>query len=884
MDARAWTTGDGPKAIFTDALSWLVERDVLLPGLTTLTRLVARVRDQATARLWETLYQQLTETQRGLLEGLLVVGADAEVSDLERWRKGPVQPSGKSLERALARVSEITAVDLGGLDLDAVVPHRRLVELARYGMAAKAAQLRRHPAPRRLATLLATVAHLKASAVDDALKLLDLLVTTELVGKADREAKAERLRQHPRLARASATLAGVVHVVLDAMGKAEEEVGVHELWEAIEAVASRGEMAAAASTVNDLAPSYGGDDEEDVRAELAKRITMVSGFGKTLTETVDFEADAEAAPVLAVMKALPALLRGRRRLTRADIDQALVQGSWRDLVFGRRPAPDGAIDKGAYVLCVLTQFHRHLKRASIYAEASGRWRDPRSLLLAGRAWANAKDTVLTSLSLPEDPGELLARHARSLDDAYRNFAAGLADSTATVDDDGRLHTEALVAVPEPPSLVDLRRRVGAMLPRVDLPEVILEVMAWQPGFVEAFTAASGGRSRLADLHVSIAACLTAQALNIGYAPIVARGVEALEWDRISHVDQNYLGTETYVLANPFLVEDQAGIDLARAWGGGLVAAIDGMRFVVPVPSIYARPNRKYFGPKRGITWLNMLNDQGAGLGAKVVSGTARDSLHMIDVIFSQAGGRRPEVIVADAGSYSDVVFGLVNLLGMEYRPALADLPDQRLWRTDPVADYGPLNTAARGRLDLERVRRHWDDILRVVASIYTGSVAAYDVMRMLSREGRPTPLGEAIASYGRIFKSLHVLTYAADEVYRRDIKGIRNLQEGRHDLAATIFHGRKGELRQHYYKGMEDQLGALGLVLNCMVLWTTRYQDAALRQLRAAGYPVLDEDVARLSPFVRKHLNVHGRYSFALPELGGGLRELRDSETPEEEA
>jgi hypothetical protein len=40
---------------------------------------------------------------------------------------------------------------------------------------------------------------------------------------------------------------------------------------------------------------------------------------------------------------------------------------------------------------------------------------------------------------------------------------------------------------------------------------------------------------------------------------------------------------------------------------------------------------------------------------------------------------------------------------------------------------------------------------------------------------------------------------------------------------------------QHYYKGMEDQLGALGLVLKCVVLWTTRYQDAALAKLRAAG-------------------------------------------------
>jgi hypothetical protein len=69
---------------------------------------------------------------------------------------------------------------------------------------------------------------------------------------------------------------------------------------------------------------------------------------------------------------------------------------------------------------------------------------------------------------------------------------------------------------------------------------------------------------------------------------------------------------------------------------------------------------------------------------------------------------------------------------------------------------------------------------------------------------------------------------------------------------------------------MEDQLGALGQVLNCITLWNTFYMNAALSQLRGQGYPVRDEDVARLSPFARKHINVHGRYSFLLPELPGG--------------
>lgn len=79
-----------------------------------------------------------------------------------------------------------------------------------------------------------------------------------------------------------------------------------------------------------------------------------------------------------------------------------------------------------------------------------------------------------------------------------------------------------------------------------------------------------------------------------------------------------------------------------------------------------------------------------------------------------------------------------------------------------------------------------------------------------------------------------------------------------------------------YYNGMEDQLEALGLVLNCVVLWNTVYMDRALSELRAQDYPVLDSDAARLSPFIRSHIGIDGHYSFHLPDLGGRHRPLRD--------
>ena len=203
-------------------------------------------------------------------------------------------------------------------------------------------------------------------------------------------------------------------------------------------------------------------------------------------------------------------------------------------------------------------------------------------------------------------------------------------------------------------------------------------------------------------------------------------------------------------------------------------------------------------------------------------------------------------------------------------------------RIDLGADYGPLNPAARGKIDLERVRRHWPDIRRLVASIHIGAVSAHDVIRMLAPAGNPSQLGDALALYGRIFKTLHVLTYVDDEPYRREIKTVRNLQERRHDLARYVFHGRKGLLRPAYQEGMEDQLGALGLVLNAITLWNTDYLDAAITALRADGYPVRDEDIARLSLYVRRHLNVDGHYSFQLPELAGARRALRDPDSPDD--
>jgi TnpA family transposase len=249
-----------------------------------------------------------------------------------------------------------------------------------------------------------------------------------------------------------------------------------------------------------------------------------------------------------------------------------------------------------------------------------------------------------------------------------------------------------------------------------------------------------------------------------------------------------------------------------------------------------------------------VNDQVAGIGQMVVLGTPRGSLYILDALLNLDGGVKPEMVATDNASYSDMVFGLFKLLGYHFSPRFRDLDDQRFRRaTMPgveTGSYGALEDLARNRVNLDKMITYWPVMLKVAGSLVTNQVRAYDLLRMLGRDGRPTPLGAAFAEYGRIAKTEHLLRVVdpVDDTYRRQMNRQRTVQESRHKLAREVCHGKLGTIHQAYRDGMEDQLGALGLVLNVIVLWTARYIDAAVAQLHAGGHDIGEEDSARLSP------------------------------------
>lgn len=229
--AQASTRVESSKALFDAVVTVMREQQVLLPGVSILTRLVSECREAAAANLHTTLCEGAREADAWLPErlvGLLEVPEGSRFSGLERLRRGPTRVSGRSMTDALKRAEELAELGAGAVDVSEI-PVNRLEALARDGLAAKAQAIDRRDDEHKVATLVATVRSLTSSAVDDALDVFGVLMATKLIKVAERVSKETKLATLPKLSKASVTLAAACGVLLTAL----EEAGEHAVEQAV---------------------------------------------------------------------------------------------------------------------------------------------------------------------------------------------------------------------------------------------------------------------------------------------------------------------------------------------------------------------------------------------------------------------------------------------------------------------------------------------------------------------------------------------------------------------------------------------------------------------------------------------------------------------------
>jgi TnpA family transposase len=638
---RAWLSSERPVILFDLATNRCVEQKILLPGVTTLERLVAQICDRSAQRLWKKLSLLPNSTQREQLNNLVTIETNSRQTKLDNLRHPPTVVSPNGIIKSLERLKSIRFLGASSWNISRI-PIGKIRKLSRYVAIARAQIINRMPEDKKFAHLVAFAISFTSTSQDDVIDILDKYLS-ELFKRTNSKGDKNKLRTSKVLSLSMRKLLEAFEVLLD------ETTSDEEVRAAIFAKIPKDVLKQAFHKVDSLTKSL----EHTVSFhELFQNYTNVRKFLPFLLESIDFKSTISGQNTL---NSWDFIKKSEARKQKKFYKNAPIEGisdSWQSVT---KKDKDTVYACG-YTFWVLDKMHQAIKNREVYICGSGQYDDPNAQLLQGESWASLKLNILNTTKWSSSAAESINPLVEELDEAFKYTSSRLKDNEY-VRFEEFAGKQCLILTPlerreETKSYKVLNNKVKELLPTIELPILALEVNKWT-GFFDCFTHINGGSSRVTDLEISICAIMIARACNIGLEAVVQIGVAALEYDRLTWVEQNYFRSETIELARIKLNEFHSKLTLSQKWGKGEVASADGTRLIVPVKSITPGHNSKYFGVRKGITNYSLISDMFDELNFLLQSGASKDSIYLPQCVLEQPTSMKPKEIMTDTGVFNN---------------------------------------------------------------------------------------------------------------------------------------------------------------------------------------------------------------------------------------
>jgi TnpA family transposase len=849
---------DRPILLFGLACERLLALKMVRPALTLIERTVAVARQRAWRETFRQVSPFLTVTCKAMLNQLLIVDDAIGHTPLAWFRQDVTRSRPRSILETLDKLRRLRAWRVNEIRLEGLTPNRRKF-LAQLGNRSTSQAIERMSEDRRYPILLAFLEQAHSEIIDQAIDLFDLCI-------ADSYAKAGRKLDEFRLGVALATnekvrlLLELGTIVLDpAVTDTELRARIYRL---VPVEKLRSAIDECVELIRPLDDSY-----FDL---FAQRYGYLRQFAPAFLEDLIFRSNRVNDPLLNAIAILRTLNRESLRKVPMDAPLGFVMKKWRPYVVDR----DGNIDRRYYELCILWELRAALRAGDVWLESSRRYADPESYLIPMDHWLVQRATVCEMIGVEIDGNERLIKKRRELEDFLVRVDARLPRHEHIRMENQELVVSRLPAEDRPQAVVELERQISARLPQVELSDLLLEVDGWTR-FSKYFEHAGGSEPRTKDLLINCHASILAQACNLGLTRMA--NLADISCSRLAWCITWYLREETLGSANAAIVNCHHRHHLSRCWGGGVLSSSDGQRFPVAVQTTQARAIPRYFGFGRGLTFYTWTSDQFSQYGSKPTPSTVRDATYVLDAILDNETDLPIAEHTTDTAGYTDLVFALFDLLGLQFSPRLRDLGDSKLYRIDKQIRYHHLEPLLRGTINLDLIRAHWGDMLRIAGSLKTGWVTASLFLGKLQAYRRKSALTRALQEYGRLIKTIFILRYLDDESFRRRIGVQLNKGEAIHALRRFLFFANEGEIRRRQADEQVNQVSCLNLVTNAVILWNTVYMSAVLDKLRDEGVEIRDENITHLSPARYEHINPYGKFTFDICQASRtGLRPLRE--------
>jgi TnpA family transposase len=530
--------------------------------------------------------------------------------------------------------------------------------------------------------------------------------------------------------------------------------------------------------------------------------------------------------------------------------------SWHDLVND----PDRKRAFRALEAATMRGLSKGLRRGSIWVSHSLSFRERDQMLISPTNWDAERERHLSLLNLPKDPDIFLEKLLKLIEAGLMAVSEAKVKGVLEIGDDGFIHLSALAALPDeatPKRTVELMfKQIGD----VQLPDLMLEVDA-HTNFSEILL---GRRAKDERELVALYAALIAHGTEID-AKGVAAMIPGLDPAQVTGTMRALETHGRLRRANECVVDFQTKHEISLLWGSGAKASSDMMSLDASRHLYNARvdPRRRthavgvytHIQDRYGIVYDQpiVLNERqaGAAIAGVVHHNNTEERIRL-------------ELLSVDTHGYTNVAMAVAKLLGFDLCPRLRDLSERKLYLPRKLDAPEELERVLVKEVSLTAIRKGWDELLRLVASIRSGRGSANVALQRFGSAAQGDPLHKAADHLGRLLRTLFLCDYFSNADFRREIHTVLNRGESVHQLQRAIYYGKVPPERGRRANEMIAISGSHVLLTNLVIAWNTHRMQEIVDRWRKSNQPIEDAWLRRMGPAHFGHINFRGTFRFGV--------------------
>ena len=494
-----------------------------------------------------------------------------------------------------------------------------------------------------------------------------------------------------------------------------------------------------------------------------------------------------------------------------------------------------------YRVLLFCKMEQCIRNKSLLLLHSYRYRDPKSLFISDEKWAKEMDELCRRAGLEErkDANVCLEKIGNSIRMLFNSLNQSIKDKSNT---DVYPHPKGGWRYNLPPPDFSTEKFIPNLLDNtegyVTLFNLLREVDSYS-GFTERFTnlRIAGGKSEANDMQLF--ATLYSLGSNLGHNETVkmANGIVSLK--QLRDTENSFFSIKSLKNVNKSIIEFIHSLNLPLLYIDNdrvVNTSSDGAKLVVDVDSLLANYSFKYYGRESGVNVNNFVDPKQISFNVNVLSSSDREAPFLLDGLLesceslwelynpddlSNEDTDLEHIHHSDSHGYTEAVFSALWFKKILLQPHIAKVWEKKLFAYDKQT----LNESRQGVVQANKtinqgnVKKHWNEMLRIMCSVILGYCPAHLVFRQLSAGKAFHPVYHAFQDLGRLIRTKATLRYLESQELRRDVRKYLNRVELGQKFGRAIFHGREGKLKVAAVEEIHKVVMCKTICMNCAIAW-----------------------------------------------------------------